>query len=458
MSASRLIAFLHGLTADALPPEVSAKARQCLLDALGCGLFGSQQLWSRILRDEMRSDGGTGMCTVIGQSMTLPAPAAAMCNGTAIHGFELDDLIAASIVHPAAAVIPAVLATAEQCGASGERALLGIVAGYEMMHRIGIALGDGPAHRGFHKTSLAGPVAAATAAAITASHSLADLRSAIGLACSAAAGVKNFAAGDGGGMVKRLHLGRAAEAGVRVSRLAARGFQGPPNAIDGKMGLLEVFGGDGIKPEGLTAGLGRDWAVMDVWFKVYPICGWIQSVVEALLHLRGGRRLAAADIQTIRVGVSAYAARNNGAIAPTDTMGAQYSIPYCAALALLGDPSDPVEYHETRVNDPELRAVASRVEIYVDPHAEAVYPSQFAATVEIVLSGAEPIAAAVAECRGTPAFPCSDEELNAKFMLLARKRLPERQVRSVVEQVARLLDLPTLDHLARDLRTDPSSD
>ena len=63
--------------------------------------------------------------------MTQPfaAPAAALCNGTAAHGFELDDLLDEPIVHPGAIIIPAALATAESINASGARLLLGIIAG-----------------------------------------------------------------------------------------------------------------------------------------------------------------------------------------------------------------------------------------------------------------------------------------------------------------------------------------
>ncbi len=114
-----------------LPPDVVDHAKACLRDALGCGVFGSGQVWSRILADEMLADGSAGHSTVIGRQQSLAAPAAALCNGTAIHGFELDDLIAESITHPAACVIPAAIAAAEAADASGEKLLEAIVAGYE---------------------------------------------------------------------------------------------------------------------------------------------------------------------------------------------------------------------------------------------------------------------------------------------------------------------------------------
>jgi 2-methylcitrate dehydratase PrpD len=215
-----MLAFAHALKLSELPAGVVDRARDCLRDALGCGIFGSGQVWSRILSDEMLAEGSGGHSAVIGRQQALSAPAAALCNGTAIHGFELDDLIAESITHPAACVIPAAIAAAEAVDASGERLLEAIVAGYEVMHRVGLALGVEPAKKGFHTTSLVAPIACAVAAAKVMELSRDQLISAVGLACSASSGIKSFAAGHGG-MVKRLHLGRSAEAGWRSSPAVA---------------------------------------------------------------------------------------------------------------------------------------------------------------------------------------------------------------------------------------------
>src|SRR5579862_7588700 len=104
-NAHVLIDFLRTLSLEDIPKDAVERGRACLLDALGCGIFGSDQDWSKIVVEEMLLETCGGKCTVIGRSERLPAAAAALCNGTAIHGFELDDLIAASIVHPAAAVV-----------------------------------------------------------------------------------------------------------------------------------------------------------------------------------------------------------------------------------------------------------------------------------------------------------------------------------------------------------------
>lgn len=454
----QLVSFLHGLTLNDLPSDVIARTKTCLLEAIGCGIFGSTQPWSRILLAEMAAEGAPGKCTVLGTRQTLAPPAAALVNGTAIHGFELDDLIAESITHPAACVVPAALAAGEAVDASGARLVEAVVAGYEIMHRVGLALGTEPAERGFHKTSLVAPVACAVAAGKMMQLSLDQLYSAVGLACSAASGVKSFAAGRGGGMVKRLHLGRSAEAGVRSAQLAARGFLGPPFAIDSRFGLLEVFGGAGAQPERLSHDLGRNWAMRDVWFKVFPICGWIQSAVMLLSEARGPRPLSIAEVKHVRIGVSEYAARNNGEPAPVDTMGAQYSIPYCASVALLGEPRDPRSFLVEAVNDPTTRALAAKVEIFVDPAIEAVYPRQFGASMRLELADGTTHERTVMECRGTPADPCTEQEHLDKFRWLSGTILSAGGVKKLVQLIEAAPTLASVRDLTEPLRSDASGE
>ena len=79
-------------------------------------------------------------------------------------------------------------------------------------------------------------------------------------------------------------------------------FSAPPTAIDGRFGLLEVFGGEGARPGLLAADLGKQWAVERVFVKVYPCCSWIQATVQQLVSLRGAAPLQAGEIRKITVG------------------------------------------------------------------------------------------------------------------------------------------------------------
>jgi 2-methylcitrate dehydratase PrpD len=447
-----LIEFVHGLRLDTLPPDIVRRAKGALLDSLGCTLFGSLQPWSRIMAEEILAESPRGRSTIIGRTQTVAAPAAALCNGTATHGFELDDLLDEAIVHPGAIIVPAALAAAESADAPGSKLLLAILAGYEVLNRVGLAAGTECAHRGFHKTTVIGPVGAAVAAGVILDLSTDQLMAATGLACSTSSGIKSFAAGSGGGMMKRMHAGRAAESGVRMAQLAARDFTGPPTAIDGKFGLLEVYGGGTARPELMTAGLGKDWAMTAVFVKVYSCCSWIQGAIQQLVALRGPKPLAPDDVKQVRIGVSRYAAKNNGEPAPVDTMGAQYSFPYCAALALAGDPTDPGMYLQEAIGDPGRRALARRVELYTDEQMEAAYPKHYGSRVELALANGERRESFVLDPHGFPADPVTEPERIEKFTRLAGHARPAGRVEDIVRAIQRAETLSSVRELMELIR------
>ena len=446
----QFIEFISSLSSSNVPVEVIRKAQACLMDCVGVGIFGAGQPWSQMLAANTLAESTRGQCTLLGREEALAPAPAALVNGTAIHGFELDDLIAEAGAHPGAVAVPAALAAAQHTNASGLRLLLGIVAGYETVARLGMTLGSEPSLRGFHLTGVVGPIAAAVTAGVTTGMAPETLLTAVGLACSASSGIKSFARGDGG-VVKRMHAGRSAEAGVRMCQLAARGFAGPRTAIDGKFGLLEVFAGNSAHREELTADLGKRWAVDDIWVKVFPVCGQIQGIVQLLLQLRGSQPLPPAAVKAIRVGVCRYATINNGNAAPVDTMGAQYSIPYCAAVAAAGDPSDPASFGAESIASSDLRDLANRVEIYVDESADASYPKHFASRVELHLTNGEKRERAVVDPHGTPADPCTEAERIRKFSVLAGKAMSPGAVARLLDVMNGLAKLESVQPLSAAL-------
>ena len=413
-----LVEFATSLSTANVPPRVLKQAQTCFIDSIGCGLFGAKQSWGEMMADNMLAEGSVGKCTLLGRREAMAPAPAALVNGTAIHGFEFDDVIVGGIVHPGAVVIPSALAAAEYANVSGSRLLLGVIAGYEAMMRVSLALGIEPSQRGFHMTPIVGPIGATFAAGVTIGFTPDKLLAAIGLACSASSGIKSFAGGSGGGMVKRMHAGRSAEAGVRMCQLADRGFTGPRAALDGKFGLLEVFSGRTGRAERLTEELGSRWATDAVWVKVYPFCGGIHSAVQALRQLRGDVAFEAREIKKVRIGTSHDVIRKNCDPAPSDTMGAQYSIPYCAAVTLLANPKDPAMFSELAIANPIVRELATRIELYVDEQAEAAYPNQLGARVELHLVSGEVRTSTAFDAHGTPADPCTDTEREAKFRQL----------------------------------------
>jgi len=453
MGFKRLVEHLTDLASRPLPAGLAEGARIALLDNLGCGLFGARQPWGRIVGDMVRSEGAAGLATVYGLPTPTAPSRAALANGTATHGFELDDILMGALAHPGAVVVPAALAVAEQQGATGERLLAGIVAGYEVMGRLGLALGHDHNTRGFHTTGVAGPVASAVASGIVLGFDVERILTAVGIACSSAAGIKAFTQGTGG-MVKRMHAGRASESGVLACELARRGFTGPLEAVDGRFGLLDVIGGKHTHPERLDADLGTDYAIERVWIKVYPCCGLIHSTMHALEDLKREHKLGIPDVRKVRVLSSRRAVEQNGDPDPRDQMTAQYSIPFCAGVAIVSDPRSPVPFGVERLDDPQVRAIAARTELVIDDGMEAKYPAHFGAHVEVETAAGKTVRRTVLDPKGTPTDPCTPAEAAAKFRELAGAALVPAALDAVIAAVDGLAKASSPAQLSAALRGD----
>ena len=449
--STRLLEFLVRLQHDKLAADLAQCATLALLDNLACGLYGARQPWGRIVNDLVLSEQSRGKATLFGSRKGVAPVHAALANGTSTHGIEFDDIILGTLTHPGAVVVPAALAVAEQNGVSGERLLLGLVTGYEMMARLGLALGAEHNNRGFHTTGIAGTVAATVAAGTVMNFDVETLCSAVGIACSSSSGIKAFTQGTGG-MVKRMHAGHAAEAGVLACELARRGFTGPMQGIDGRFGLLEVISGSDGHPEHLDADLGASPAITRIWVKVYPCCGFIHSTAHALEALRSEHHLMPDQIKQVRVHTNQHAVEHNGEPDPRDTMGAQYSIPFCAGVALAADPRDPGAYAEDRLWDPQVRAVTARTKLGVDKHMNDIYPAHNGARVEVDLHDGRTFDATVIDPVGTPAEPCTAHDVENKFRTLAGAVKARGAVERIIAAVHDLRSAPTLNTLSRELR------
>src|SRR4029079_18884651 len=92
-------AWVSALAFDAIPREVIDYARLCLLDGLGCGLFGGTQKWGVIAAELALELRGGGPASLWGRAGSASPTDAALANGTAIHGFEIDDIHTRSLMH-----------------------------------------------------------------------------------------------------------------------------------------------------------------------------------------------------------------------------------------------------------------------------------------------------------------------------------------------------------------------
>ena len=357
-----LARYAAGLRYEDLPPQVVAHAKDIIADTVAACICGAEMPWSRIVIDYAERTGPGGTSKILGRGTSVQAPAAALANGALAHAFELDSLTRPGAgAHPGATVLPPALAVAQEAGVSGKQLIAAVVAGNEVMIRIGRATGHTNEARGFHAPGTTGPFGAAVACGLLLGLDERGMTNALGIAGSLAGGLLEFAKGDGG-MVKRLHLGRASEAGVMAASLAAGGFAGPRTVVEGEFGFLKVFCTE-YDESHLTRGLGSDYVTLSAVLKRYPVHATAHPAVKAVRDLQAAHGFAGADVASITVTGTPRMVQRHNILEPPDLMLAQYSIPFCVALALFREARDPESYDDSALADPAIRALCRNVKL-----------------------------------------------------------------------------------------------
>ncbi len=434
----RLARYAAVLRYEDLPPPVVRLAKDCIIDTVAAGICGSALPWSRIVIDYAERTGPGGKCRIFGSNgPAVQAPAAALANGALAHAFELDSLTRPGAgAHPGATVLPPALAIAQERGADGRALIAAFVAGNEVMIRIGRATGHTNEARGFHAPGTTGPFGAAVAAGHLLRLDARAMANALGIAGSLCGGLLEFARGDGG-MVKRLHLGRASEAGVLAASLAANGFAGPRTVLEGEFGFLKVFCTEWDTTE-LTRGLGEEFVVSTAVLKRYPCHATAHAAVRAVRDLQAEHGFTGAELEAIAVTGTPRMVERHNILEPADLMLAQYSIPFSVALALCRDARDPESWDERALADPQIRALCRRVKLVPGPHSEH---GGMASKVTITLADGRRLE------RTAESGMLEPGELGDKFMRLTRAALGENPARALFERLQRLEEEKSLDWL-----------
>ena len=428
MSAtSRLASFVCELDAAVLPAATLGHAARCVLDLTGVAIAGTKTPLAAISASFAQQQFAAGNSTVIGSQKALSVTGATWVNGASASALDMDDGNRIAMGHPGASIIPAAMAIAEQTGASGKQFLAALVAGYEIAVRASAARVPWYKDK-MYSTGIWGVFGAAAAAGKLLGFDAAALQSAFGIAGSHGAFPPGgLQANDA--MVKET-IAWSGMTGVSAALLAQENFVGPADFFDYSARWDTAS---------LVAGLGDadGYAIRKTYFKPYAVCRWAHAAVDAVLDLKQRHALRVGDIAAIEVETFTEVTRLVN-YAPRNTIAAQFSIPFALAVALLHDRIGPAEVSDANLRDPMVLDLARKVRVSVDETLDREFPAKTMAHVTI-RTPRDQYQASVEFPRGNPENPLSDDELDAKFVLLTRDLISEP--RSVALRAA-IRDLP----------------
>jgi 2-methylcitrate dehydratase PrpD len=450
-ATQRLARFALDLNYRRIPAAVIDRAKACILDTFAVALYGSTKPWSQIVVEFVRDSGTKGGSTILGANWKAQPAQATLANGVMAHAFELDNVRQPGAgVHPGATAFLPAFAMAEEKKGDGKSLLTAFVAACEVMSRIGVAAGNSLEKRGFHAPGLTGTFGAAVAAGRLQGLNEKEMVNALGIAGSYSGGLIEFSRCQEGAMVKRLHLGKAAEGGITAALLASRGFAGPESILEGKFGFCRTFS-DSPKLSYLTHRLGQAFETLNICIKRCACHINAHAPIEALQKLREEIDFDPEDIREIVVGGIEKLVTHHAIYEPKDLMMAQYSIPFCVALSVYFDPTDPESFDEKKLKDKKILAMMRKVRLKVDHEIEQKGWDR-AARVTIGLAKKRP-STLVVHFKGTARNPMSQIEVEDKARKLTRAILPARQLERLVETVDNLEKLDDVSRIGQFLQT-----
>ncbi|MSP00905.1 MAG: MmgE/PrpD family protein [Acetobacteraceae bacterium] len=317
-----------------LPAATVTATKRDILDTFGCILGGSGAPGIDDLFGMADYWGGREESTVLLRGRRLPAPQAALLNASMGHALDFDDTHdTAGSIHPGTSVLAAGLAVADTIGVvDGKRFILAIALGLDVSCRVALA---STVDRGWHRTACMGVFGAAVTSGVLLGLNAAQMRHALGIAYSHAAGNRQCILDAA--LSKRLQAGQAASAGVFSAVLAGRNFTGAHNIFEGRYGFLELYQPNGADPSLLLKDLGIAFRGDGLSFKPYPCGRPLHAGIDAALAVRAQMGTAKIEAVTISLDRAAYIDQfENGTMTrrPAQVVQAQFALPFLVATAL----------------------------------------------------------------------------------------------------------------------------
>lgn len=416
--------FVAGLTVEDVPAEVLDRAALSILDLVAGAIPGVQTPSADSMRAAGRMLFGGGSAPVWFTTERLSPGGAQLVNSNSAFCLDLDDGHRTASGHCGAAVIPAVLTYAADHPLDGKRLLAAIAIGYEIAIRISVA-------RRWEKVTnrTSGRWAGfGTAAAIGWLRGLSGEEMAQAIAICGAELPYNLpdAARKTFSMVKGSIPWSGLAGTVAVER-ARGGGNGPLELLDRP---------DVYVAERLLDGIGRDWKIMGTYMKPYGCCRYCQAAIDAVAALTSGNLVGADEARGVSFTVETFpgALGLPNDLRPSNLELAQFSLPFCVALAAMRGSAAFLPITDESLADEEVLSLATRVKMVASDDFKDAYPKLTPARVIMHGRGAD-ASNTVIHPFGDFDNPMGRADVEQKLRDLAKGRLHDKDVDTIIAGV-----------------------
>lgn len=425
-------------------------AKTFILDCLGTILAAKMVGSARSIYKTALDLGGKPECTIFGYGVKTSPQMAALVNGTTGHSQDFDDDHREGTQHSSVAVLPAVLAIAEQLGLSGKEVLTAYIFGSDITIRLGEAFLGKTYYQGFHPTGTCGVFGAAGAAGKALNLTEEELTMCLGIAGSQASGISEF--NRDGAWTKRFHAGHAGMGGVLSAYMAKNGYIGPATVIEGENGFLRAYSYQGqYDINKVTDEFGKRWEMADNSIKLHSCCRFSCNFADCAIDIYN-QGIDPKDIESIHAEANDFTIKTlctpeDVKRHPKNTVNAQFSLPWAIAVGLVEGKVLIPSFTEEAIKDPLLYDLCEKTTWEVSPEFEAVYPKFYPARVTVKTKTGKTYVGEIKYPKGDPENPATKEEVIEKFRFTSGYSIGTDKTNKIIELLDKFEDLPNMDEL-----------
>lgn len=452
--SSQIAEWTQRTNVDELPTSVVEGAKLRAMDLAGVMLASKDLKIVEAARRAWTAIDGGGSITRIGSKEPMALTTAAFLNGVQSSALEFDDTYLPTTMHATGLAVSVAYPESQQRKVSGKKLIEAVVLASEIMIRLSIVTDRHWFDYGIHPSGTFGPFGGVVALGKLRGLDTTTIVHALGHAGSMSTALT--AAFEDGTSTKNLHIGFAAANAFRATALAEQGISGPTGLFEGKFGWYRahVQTEDDRHYERVTTELGQDWLVEHIATKLYPVANPLMPQIEATITLRNKYNIKPEDVDSIEAYIkerSFLTLCNPPELKrrPLTSWHGRISIYHTIAEALVTGRIDKHSYSEQAIRDPQINAIADKVQPIPDPDPNANDHLRSRARVVIKLKDGRKVEHEIPDFRGTRRNPLKVEDYLEKFRANAGDILPAATVDTVTQA---FLELENVDDIAPILK------
>ncbi|HDH87971.1 MAG TPA: MmgE/PrpD family protein [Desulfobacteraceae bacterium] len=427
----RIAEFASNLSYESIPGDVIEYTKTLILDQLGVIFAAYGTRVHHVCQGVIDLSFGPGEAPVWGSNMKYVLPGAVLHNSQLGSALDLDDGHRLALGHPGAAIIPVALTVAETRHKPGKALIEAIIAGYEVAIRTSMARDAEKLEN--VSTGAWGGFGAGIASGKLILGSLEELENILGLVSMYSPAIPGYLP-EGRQMVKE-GIPWSAMVGVQATLLTEAGFQGPQKVFDD----LKTYSSDKLTHE-----LGRVFLIKDTYIKQYSCCRWLHPIVLLCHSLVQESDLNVNEIIEVRVKTFSRALRLSNIITPQTIEDAQFSVPFCTALALSKGENALHLIDPQHLKDPEILRLSHRVTLHGDEEVEAAFPEKVGAKVEIETRKKVFSNALIRPIRGDAGNVFSRKEVKSKYLRYTEPVIGGHRAKNLFEFIENIEDFSSV--------------